>query len=137
LLGARSTEACIVGGLERRGAWRRAFVVEPLDALLGLVEGLGQTLREPHAFLVARQRLLERQLAAFELLDDDLETLERGFEALRLLGFGSRRRRLLIGHVPLPCGSPRPAPRRRRERTRLGSGRPPRDPRRFAAAYRR
>ena len=54
-----------------------AALGEDLDAPLGLLEPRVTEARQLHAALVQRQRLLERQVAFFELLDDRLELGDR------------------------------------------------------------
>src|SRR5262249_20248315 len=49
---------------------------------------LGEPLRQRHALLVTGQRLLERELPILQLLDDQLEALQRSLEARPFLAFG-------------------------------------------------
>ena len=66
----------------RRRRLQLAALVEDLDAALGLLEPRVAEARQLHAALVQRQRLLERQVAFLELLDDRFELGDRGFEVL-------------------------------------------------------
>src|SRR5581483_8287872 len=59
-----------------------AALVEDLDALLGGLEARVAEARELHAAFVQRERLLEREIAVLELLDDRLEFGDRRFEVL-------------------------------------------------------
>ena len=70
----------IVGGERRRRRLQLAALVEDLDAALGLFEPRVAEARELDAALVERERLLERQVAFLELLDDRFELGDRGFE---------------------------------------------------------
>src|SRR5206468_10259300 len=57
-----------------------AALVQNLDAALGLFEPRVTEAGELHATLVERQRLLERQIALLELLDDRFELGDGAFE---------------------------------------------------------
>src|SRR6266851_5627057 len=72
----------IVGGQRRRRRLELAAVAQDLDAAFRLFEPCVTEPGELHAALVERQRLLERQVALFKLLDDRLELGDRGFEVL-------------------------------------------------------
>ena len=75
----------LVVGLEAKRRRRRphfATLVEDLDAALGLLELRVAEARELHAALEERERLLEREVALFERLDDRLELGDGGFEVL-------------------------------------------------------
>ena len=54
---------------------------QDLDALLGRVEDARTRARQPHALFERRQRLLERQVAALESLDDAAQLREHLIEA--------------------------------------------------------
>src|SRR4029079_1506952 len=67
-------------GGERRGSGLElAAISEDLDAPLGLLEPGVAEAGELHAALVQRKRLLERQVAFFELFDDAFELRDRPF----------------------------------------------------------
>src|SRR5688572_8168809 len=59
-----------------------AALVEDFDAPLGLLEPRVAEPRELHAAFEQLQRLLERDVAVLELLDDRVELRQRGFEIL-------------------------------------------------------
>src|SRR5262249_2910792 len=93
-----------------------AFLLDqPLAALLGLVQHLGHPPGELHALLVARDRVLERQLAGLELLHDRLQPLHARLE-VEALAVTSAGVALRARHRCLPCGwwshSRRPRPAR-------------------------
>ena len=73
-----------LGSAGKRGGRRLqlATVGQDLDAALGVLEPGVTEARELHAALVQRQRLLEREVAFLELLDDRLELGDRAFEVL-------------------------------------------------------
>ena len=79
-----------------------AALVEDLDAALGFLEPRMAEPRQLDAALVERERLLERQVAFLELLDDRLELGDRGFEVLNG-GVGPCRRYALRLRCVLSC----------------------------------
>src|SRR5204863_9227239 len=109
---------------------------ETLDPLLCAIQRLGQPARELHALLVARDRLLERERAALQLLDDGLEPLERFLEAWAFVGRGGRGLSRFRRHCLLPCGRSLSWRPRHRARTRSPPGRPRPASRRRGPAYR-
>ena len=70
----------VVGERGRRRL-QLAALVEDLDAALGLLEPRVAEPRQLHAALVERERLLEREVAFFELLDDRLELGDRALRS--------------------------------------------------------
>src|SRR5882762_7685944 len=86
---SRTVSAVVVGGKRSGRRLQLAALVENLDAALGLFEPRVTEARELHAALVQRQRLLERQVALFELLDYRFELGDGAFEVF------DRR----VGHV--------------------------------------
>src|SRR5262249_26019379 len=94
-----------------------------LDAVLGLVAPARGAVGERHAFLVVGQRLVERQLAALELLDDVLELAHRLLES-GFARFGRFLRRLLTPHESLPRAPRSRAHPPRPSRTRSSDRRP-------------
>src|SRR5476649_1468653 len=77
-----STALGILGGQRRRRGFQLAALVQDLDAAFGLLELRMAEARELDAALVQRERLLEREVALFELLDDRFELGDRRFEVL-------------------------------------------------------
>ena len=80
--GSRNHRSGSSSAQRRRRRLQLAAVGQNLDAPLGLLEPRVAEPRQLDAALVERQRLLERQVAFFELLDDRLELGDRGFEVL-------------------------------------------------------
>src|SRR4051812_9780616 len=78
----RSAAVAIVGPERRGRRLELAALVQDLDAPFGLLEARVAEARELHAALVELQRLLERQVALFQLLDDAFELGDRGLEVL-------------------------------------------------------
>src|SRR5262245_23559075 len=119
------------------GAGRRALLLhQPLDALLGLVQDLGELLLELHPLLVAGDRVLERKLAGLELGHDLLQPVHRLLE-VELLAVTSAGVGLRARHRCLPCVWWSRSRRPRRARTPVSRHRPRRAPRRCARTYRR
>src|SRR5882672_8832015 len=75
-----STALGILGGKRRRRRLQFAALVEDLDAALRLLELRVAEARELDTALVERERLLEREVAFLELLDDGFELGDRRFE---------------------------------------------------------
>src|SRR5438874_1613747 len=75
---ATRSAAVAVVGAERGGRrLQLAAFVENFDAALGFLQLRVAEARELHAALVELQRLLEREVALFELLDDGFELRDR------------------------------------------------------------
>src|SRR2546428_8716251 len=92
---ATKLRTVVVGGKGRGRRLQLAALVQNLDAALGLFEPRVTEARELDAALVERQRLLERQVALFELLDDRLELGNGGLEIFdRCVGHRSEERRV-------------------------------------------
>jgi hypothetical protein len=77
-----STALGILGGKRRRRRLQFTALVEDLDAALRLLELRVAEARELDAALVERQRLLEREVAFLELLDDRFELGDRRARSL-------------------------------------------------------
>src|SRR5439155_8261608 len=92
----------VTGGQRRRRRLEVAALAQDLDAAFGFLEaGVAET-GKLYAALVQQQRLFERQVAFFELLDDRFEFGDGGFEVLyrsvgHLPGLGMRLRWLFGG----------------------------------------
>src|SRR5258707_1326983 len=75
-----STALGILGGKRRRRRLQLTALVEDLDAALRLLELRVAEARELDAAFVERERLLEREIPFFQLLDDRFELGDRRFE---------------------------------------------------------
>src|SRR5713226_1974811 len=88
----------------RRRFFQLAALGEDFDPAFSLFEPRVTEAGQLNTALVQRERLLEGQIALFELLDDRFELRDRGFEVL------DRR----IGHLAVPSSSQ--GPRRYKEK---------------------
>src|SRR6185295_16467121 len=81
-VGTRSAAIAIVGRERGRRGFQLAALVEDLDPALGLFEARVTEARQLDAALVELQRLLEREVAFFQLLHDAFELGDRRLEIL-------------------------------------------------------
>ena len=82
------TSTCVIG--ECRCALTVFIQQQYLDTLLGCVKDLRALSRELHAFFESLQRLLQRKVAALQLLDEAAQLQQHLIETLRV-GLGHIR----------------------------------------------